>query len=141
MQMRKGKSPRSAFRPTINPEDMFPTGSPGSSCCGLRNSRAQGLRTELFPTHSEQSLLLIRLLGVGRGATLSSTANAHHHLHNLLQPVMFSSRRNSSWLMPLGLSYPSCKMVIISSISVGLLISVTDWESFSYVFYLKKTLY
>lgn len=63
MQMRKGKSPRSAFRSTINPEDMFPTGSPGSSCCGLRNSRAQGLQTELFPTHSEQSLLLIRLLG------------------------------------------------------------------------------
>lgn len=125
MQMRKGKSPRSAFRPTINPEDMFPTGSPGSSCCGFRNSRAQGLQTELFPTHSEQSLLLIRLLG-GGAATLSSTANAHHHQHNLCtSQSCFSSRRNLPRLMSLRLSYPSYKMGIIPSISVGLLIPIT----------------
>lgn len=139
MQMRKGKSPRSAFRPTINPQDTFPTGSPGSSCCGLRNLGLKASKQNCFPTALNKSLLFLglRLLGEKNNSFILCKSSTNQSC--------FSSRRNSDSLMSLRLSYPICKMGIIPSISVGLLISdrygTQDYKSFSYAFYMKKTLH
>lgn len=102
MQKRKGKSPHSAFRPTVNPRVTFPTGSPGSSCCGLRNSRARGPRTELFPSHSEQgSPLSSQSKALGKNATLSSSANTQHlRPSTCTSQLRLSSTRASNKLMP-----------------------------------------
>lgn len=35
---------------TINPQDTFPTGSLGSSCGGLWNSRAEGFQPVVSPS-------------------------------------------------------------------------------------------
>lgn len=122
MQMRKGKSPRSACHPTINPQDTFPAGSLGSSCCALRNSRAQGFQTELFPSHSEQgpppSSKSLRRRGKKKKQP------SHHHQHK--ECLSINNRRISDRLMCLRLGYFLCKMGIIPSISVEMFTSDSD---------------
>lgn len=124
MQMSKGKSPRSAFHPTINPQDTLPAGSLGSSCCGLQNSRAQGFQTELSPNHSEQGPPPSSKSLRRREKKKKKKQPSHHHQHK--ECLSINNRRISDTLVCLRLCYFLCKMGIIPSISVEMLTSDRD---------------